>query len=484
MEIIPKFSRKRKQVYATSGFCGTIIEQMYGGGTMRLFEQPKGFYKSMLTVAVPIALQNLINYSLALADTMMLGAVGQNEIAGASVVNSSFFVVMLMVFGFQSGASVLISQYFGKKDTQTISRVIGLSFMTAFTIVTVFSAIAMIYPRALVSIFTNDQVAIDLGVRYMRIVAIAYPINIFTQVYVGAHRSMGNAKLGLGIYSSAMIVNTFLNWVLIFGKLGAPKLGMEGAAIATVIARVVELIITILYCKYNKRFKFDIKAALRPGKELTRDFVRYATPVVMNETMWGLGTSLLPAIYGRMGTDILAAVTVSRNIENIAGVFAFGFAGATAVIIGTQLGAGKHTREEIYHTGKTMLAISVISGSIAGVGLICASMFITPIFALPASTKLITSSIIMFYALRAIPSQFNTTCIVGVLRGGGDTRRAMLVDIFPLWIVNLPITALLGLYFKFPIGIVLLPCLLEDITKVTLGLTRFRSRAWINNITR
>ena len=450
----------------------------------KLLAQPKGFYRNMLTIALPIALQNLINFSLSLADTMMLGMVGQNEIAGASVVNSSFFVIMLMVFGFQSGASVLISQYYGKKDMKTVSRVIGLSFFAAFSIVTVFSVVAMAAPGFLVRIFTNDPIAIELGKRYMRVVALAYPINIFTQVYVGAHRSMGNAKLGLYIYSSAMVVNTFLNWVFIFGHLGAPKMGMEGAAVATVLARIVELIITIFYCRFNKRFHLDLKEALHPGKQLTADFIRYATPVVLNETLWGLGTSLLPAIYGRMGTDILAAVTVSRNIESIANVFSFGVAGAAAVIIGTQLGEGKSGREEVYHTAKTLLAISAFSGVISCLGLLAAAKFVTPWFSLPQATKVIGAGIIVFYAMRSIPAQFNTTCVVGVLRGGGDTRVAMLVDISALWLANLPVSALLGLWLKMPIQVVLLPCVLEECVKMALGLHRFRSKAWINDITR
>lgn len=447
-----------------------------------LFRQPKSFYKTLLTLALPIAMQNLINYSLALADTMMLGAVGQNEIAGASVVNSSFFVIMLMVFGFQSGASVLISQYYGKGDQKTVSRVMGISFFAAFSIVTVFSVFAMVAPQVLVRIFTNDPKVIELGVRYMRLVALAYPINIFTQVYVGAHRSMGNAKLGLYIYSSAMVINTVLNYALIFGKLGAPKLGMEGAAIATVIARCCELAITIIYCNRSKIFKLDWAAALRPGKTLIQDFLRYATPVVVNETMWGLGTSLLPAIYGRMGTDVLAAVTISRNIENIASVFAFSVAGAAAVMIGTQLGAGK--RDTVYQTGKTLLAVAFCCGLFACLLMQGAARWVTPLFNIPPATRAIASLAIGFYGVRMIPMQFNTACIVGVLRGGGDTRVAMLVDILPLWLVALPLSYLLALQWDMPLLIVLLPLLLDELIKFVVGIWRFCSRAWIRDITR
>ena len=449
---------------------------------LHVFRQPRQFYRELLHLALPIALQNLINYSLALADTMMLGAVGQNEIAGASVVNSSFFVIMLMVFGFQSGASVLISQYYGKGDHKTVSRVMGISFFAAFTLVTAFSLFAFFFPQVLVGIFTNDPVAAELGIRYMRIVAWAYPINIFTQVYVGAQRSMGNAKLGLYIYSSAMVINTFLNYVLIFGKFGAPKLGMEGAAIATVTARCVELLFTLIYCARCRHFRLDLSCAIRPGKTLTRDFVHYATPVVVNETLWGLGTSLLPAIYGRMGTDVLAAVTISRNMENIANVFAFGVAGAAAVLIGRELGAGK--TEGVYSMGKTLLAVALCSGFAACALLLIASQVVTPFFNIPESTKGIAAAIIAFYALRAIPMQFNTTCVVGVLRGGGDTRAAMYIDIGPLWIWCLPATALLALVFHLPIILVLLPCLVEDAVKMIWGLLRFRSRTWVRNITR
>ena len=338
---------------------------------LHVFRQPRQFYRELLHLALPIALQNLINYSLALADTMMLGAVGQNEIAGASVVNSSFFVIMLMVFGFQSGASVLISQYYGKGDHKTVSRVMGISFFAAFTLVTAFSLFAFFFPQVLVGIFTNDPVAAELGIRYMRIVAWAYPINIFTQVYVGAQRSMGNAKLGLYIYSSAMVINTFLNYVLIFGKFGAPKLGMEGAAIATVTARCVELLFTLIYCARCRHFRLDLSCAMRPGKTLTRDFVHYATPVVVNETLWGLGTSLLPAIYGRMGTDVLAAVTQLDNTNLMCAEVANHLFGVPHVI--SRLYNPDHERAYMqlgidYVCGTSLVAEDVFSKIVSGHG--------------------------------------------------------------------------------------------------------------------
>ena len=338
---------------------------------LHVFRQPRQFYRELLHLALPIALQNLINYSLALADTMMLGAVGQNEIAGASVVNSSFFVIMLMVFGFQSGASVLISQYYGKGDHKTVSRVMGISFFAAFTLVTAFSLFAFFFPQVLVGIFTNDPVAAELGIRYMRIVAWAYPINIFTQVYVGAQRSMGNAKLGLYIYSSAMVINTFLNYVLIFGKFGAPKLGMEGAAIATVTARCVELLFTLIYCARCRHFRLDLSCAIRPGKTLTRDFVHYATPVVVNETLWGLGTSLLPAIYGRMGTDVLAAVTQLDNTNLMCAEVANHLFGVPHVI--SRLYNPDHERAYMqlgidYVCGTSLVAEDVFSKIVSGHG--------------------------------------------------------------------------------------------------------------------
>lgn len=448
----------------------------------KFLKRNDGFYKSLLLLAIPIILQNVISQSVAMTDTFMLGFVGQEEMSAVTLANSAFFVLSIIIFGFQSGESVMISQYWGKGDKKAISKILGVAWMCVLSITTVFAIFAMISPETVMRIFSNDAETITLGAQYVRMVAIAYPLNAFTSIYISAHRSMENTKLGLFVFAISAIANTLLNYMFIFGHFGAPQMGVVGAAVGTVAARIIETVIIVLYIIYNKRFRLNIKAALKPGVALVRDFIRYAVPVITNETLWGVGFSSLSAIYGRIGSDVVAAMTISRNIESLFNVVAFAVANAAVVLIGKQLGKGEI--KEVYGTGKILVFLAACSGALSAIFIFVIARPVINIFALPDATKALAYGALMIYLLRMIPMNINATLIVGVLRGGGDTRMAMLIDTMPLWLVNVPLSLILGLVLKVPPIYVFLPGLLEDTIKMIVGMKRFKSRLWINNITR
>ena len=329
--------------------------------------QGPGFYRNVLSLAVPIILQNLITTSLGLADTLMVGALGEAPLAAVTLANIPVFVMQLLVFGLQSGSSVLISQYWGKQDMESINRVMGVAIWVVLLVSSVFAGVLLICPVQFLSLFGNQAEVVELAAQYGSIAGISYVLNAFTMMYVAAYRSMERPQLGMYILAASMTVNTFLNWVFIFGNLGAPALGVRGAALATLIARSVEVTIVVTHMARNRFFRLKGGLLLKPGTSMVRRFLRYGGLVVCNETMWGLGTSIFPTIMGHMegSTEILAAYTLAGNVEKICTVFSFGLASTAAIIIGREIGAGRTAH--IKNVGLAMNTLAVLCG-----GILCA----------------------------------------------------------------------------------------------------------------
>ena len=449
----------------------------------------RAFYKDVVLLALPVLLQNLCTTLLGLVDTFMVGALGEAPLAAVLVANTPVFVIQLVIFGLQSGSSVLISQFWGKGDTDSINRVIGLGCYVAGAISLVFAGVMFFLPIPLMGLLTDNQALVPLAASYARIVGFSYILNSLTGVYVGAHRSMENPKLGMIIFAISMLTNTFLNWVFIFGNLGAPALGVEGAALATLLSRVVEFVIMLTYAFTNRRFKLRAGPLFRPGSALIQKFIRYSGPVVLNETLWGLGNSMYKVVMGHMegSTEILAARALAGNIEDICTVAIFAISGTTAIIVGREIGAGQG-RESVYQAGAAMDTLALLCGGVIGLLLTAAAWWVLPWAVYPrfllSGTASKTATMMLtftgvFLALRA----FNSNNTVGVLRGGGDVRAAMRIDILPLWCVALPLAALFGLVLKWGIFWVYVGITMEQLTKFGAGVRRFRSRAWINDIT-
>ena len=454
----------------------------------KLFRREKGFYGKLLALALPILLQNLITNSLGLVDTFMVRTMGEAPLAGVTLANIPVFVVQLMMFGIQSGSSVLISQYRGKGDMGAINRVMGIGMYAAGAIGLVFALIMGFLPTQFMSLFGNDQQVIATAARYARIVGWSYFFDSFVQVYIGVHRAMGNPNRGLAILGVSMASNTFLNWVFIFGNLGAPRLEEQGAALATLLARVLSCSIAVAWAALDRRFKLDPALLFRPGGEMVRRFARFSTPVMCNETFWGLGTSLFPTIMGHMegSKEILAAYAIAGNITNLCTVGVFAISGTAAILIGQEIGSG-HT-DRVYSLGALLNALAFLFGLGAGVlflGVLhfLVAPFLYPLFGLsPAAQEICTMMLTIMFCMMPLRS-YECTSIVGVLRGGGDVRMATLIDLTPLWAVALPLAVLSGLVFKLGIFWVYLSMMSENAVKAVLSTRRFISGKWINDVT-
>lgn len=448
-----------------------------------------GFYRQVAALAAPIVLQNLITSTLGMADTFMVGMLGETPMAAVTLANIPLFVVQLFIFGVQSGSSVLISQYWGRQDRQAINRVMGVAMWTAGSVSFLFALVLQLWPVEFLSLFGNQREVVELAAQYGRIAGWSYACSALTMMYVAAYRSMERPQLGLYILVSSMLVNTCLNWVFIFGNLGAPKMGVAGAALATLIARVLELVIVTSHMILTRFFRVQPALLLRPGKEMALRFARYGSPVVCNETMWGLGTSVFPTIMGHMegSTEILAAYTVAGNMEKICMVVSFGLGATAAIIIGREIGAGRpHVVQEV---GMALNTLAAMCGIVIGVGLILfaqitAPAVVYPLFQMSARAGAIASMMMTVQGVIRPLRDFNSVTIVGVLRGGGDVKMATVIDISPLWLAAIPAAAVCGLVLRLDILWVYLAMTLENFVKCGLGLYRLRSGKWIRDLTR
>ncbi len=454
----------------------------------KLFQREKGFYRKLLALALPILLQNLITNSLGLVDTFMVGTMGQLPLAGVTLANIPVFVVQLMMFGIQSGSSVLISQYRGKGDLGAINRVMGIGMYAAGAIGLAFALIMGFLPGQFMSLFGDDPQVVAVAARYARIVGWSYFFDSFVQVYNGVHRAMGNPTRGLYILGVSMACNTFLNWVFIFGNLGAPRLGVEGAALATLLARILSCAIAVVWAVRDKGFRLDPSLLFHPGPEMVRRFIRFSTPVMCNETFWGLGTSIFPTIMGHMegSEEILAAYAIAGNITNLCTVGVFAIAGTAAILVGQEIGSGNAGR--VYSLGALLNTLAFLFGAAIGalfLGLLYlfVSPVLYPLFKLtPPAGDICTLMLTMVFLMMPLRS-LECTNIVGVLRGGGDVKMATLIDLTPLWAVALPIAAVSGLVLKAGIFWVYLGMMSENVVKAVLGLWRFKSGKWIRDVT-
>ena len=447
-----------------------------------------GFYRQVAVLAAPIVMQNLITSTLGMADTFMVGMLGETPMAAVTLANIPLFVVQMLIFGVQSGSSVLMNQYWGKQDLESINRVLGVAMWVASAVTAVFVVIMVAWPVEFLSLFGNQPDVIQLAAEYGRIAVISYACSAVTMMYITAYRSMERPQLGMYILVSSMLLNTFLNWVFIFGNLGSKPMGVRGAALATLIARIMELGILAVHMVKTSFFRVRPALLLRPGADMFLRFARYGSPVVCNETMWGLGSSIFPTIMGHMegSTEILAAYTIAGNMDKIGMVVSFGLSATAAVIIGREVGAGR--RQNVLDVGKALDTLAVLCG--LGIGLllflfgwVAAPRWVYPLFQLSERAASIATMMIVIQALVRPLRDFNGVTIVGVLRGGGDVQVATLIDVLPLWLAAVPLAALCGLVLRTEIIWVYLVMSLEHIIKCCLGAYRLHSGRWVRDLT-
>ena len=450
--------------------------------------QPRGFYRRVAALALPVVLQNLITTSLGFVDTFMVGLLGSEEMSAVTVANLPMFILQLVVFGLQSGSSVLISQYWGKGDRKSINRVLGIGIFVAGGVSALAAAAMCTAPERVLYLITDNACLVALAAPYLRIVGVSYLFNALASIYIGMQRSTENPRFGMLVFAASTVFNTLGNYVLIFGKLGLPALGIRGAAIATLLARMLEFSVSAIYALRDRRVALDWHCLLRPGIGVFRNFVKYSTPVLLNESLWGFGTSMFTVIMGHMAisTEIISAQTIAGGIDRMITAGIFGVAAAAAVIVGKEIGMGN--RESVLSVGKALSVVALGAG--VAVGLTEQLLFwlvlkpsVLPLFHLSPAAASICTTMICCYSAAAPINSLMTTVIVGILRGGGDVHASLLIDVVPLWIQVIPMLALFGLVLNVPMLWFCLVMTFESLVKTPFGLWRLLSGRWIHDVT-
>jgi putative MATE family efflux protein len=439
------------------------------------------YFSSIWKIGFPIFVQQLAFAALNMLGVVFVGQKGETAVAAVGLAGQVAFLLNLVHFGVISGAAMFTAQFWGKGDIANLRRVLGLCLALAVSVSLIFLALAQFLPEGILRIYSEDEAVISLGADYMRTFSWTFLFFAITFSFSMVMRSTGNVKLPTFISVCALGVSTFLSYALLFGKFGLPELGVNGVAWASVIARGLECaaLLILIYASKSpvagsprELFDFDLAFVGR--------VIRPLMPVILNELFWSLGITAYSVIYGRMGTDSIAAINIVGSIEQVAFTFFIAISNATSVNVGNRIGAGKEDEAYIY-AGRS-LGLGFVGGIVVGILLqvikapVLTLYNVSPEVIQNASTILLVSGI--FLAIRIN----NMTVVVGILRAGGDTKFSMFLDGIVIWIVGVPLAALGAFVFGFPVYFVYLCAMVEEMTKWFLGLWRYRSRKWINNL--
>lgn len=447
----------------------------------------KSFYKNILLITVPIALQNLITLATSMMDSLMLGRAEDTGLflSASSLANQPFFILSLIAFGLASASTVLTAQYWGKRDMESIRRIISIAVKVAFLLSAVMGCAVLFAPEWVMSLYSNNDAVIEAGARYLRIVGISYFTFGFSSTLLCSIRGIELVRISVIVNLTSFFMNTFLNWVLIFGKLGAPALGIEGAAIATLTARITELIITVIYIFFvDKRLQLRPKDLLSFDKTLALDFLRYGTPVFLNELIWSLGITIQSAILGHINYasgDPVAANSIAGMVQQLSTVVIFGVANSAAVIIGKSIGGGFTERAK--DESSTFFLLSVLLGIAACGVIILIKDPVIGFYTVPEETRALASELMIVIAFVTIFVSISTTSIVGILRSGGDTKFCLILEMAALWLVAIPL-ALGASWLRFPVAAVLILMKIDEPIKSVISFFRMRSDKWMKSLTR
>ncbi|SHO47321.1 MATE family efflux transporter [Anaerocolumna xylanovorans] len=446
-------------------------------------QEKKAFYKLVFSLVFPMALQNLINVGVTSTDVILLGKVGETSLSAASLAGQVQFIMTLIFFGLTSGAAVLTAQYWGKKDTVTIEKIMAITMRFALVVGVLFTLAVLLFPEHIMRIFTSEQNVIDQGVRYLKIIAFSYIFIAFTMIYLNIMRSVERVVVSTVVYMISFVINLVLNLIFIFGLFGLEPMGIRGAALGTLIARACEVLMVTFYAlKVNKTIHFHLKALFIRDKILSRDFLHYSVPVMLNELLWGAGVAANAAIIGHLGQSVVAANSVTQVVRQLATVITFGVSNATAIILGKAIGEGKEELAKLY--AKRLVRITIFLGLFGSVVILFVGNVAGHYMNLSGEAHSYLKFMMFVMSYFVIAQAFNTTMIVGVFRAGGDTRFGLILDASTLWGVAILFGALAAFVLKLPIPIVYVIIMSDEIIKVPLSAWRYRSMKWVRNVTR
>lgn len=444
------------------------------------FFQDRKFFSTFLKIAIPITVQQFVSSFTNMLDVLMVGQLGEVSIAALGLSNQLFFLMIVIFFGVNSGIAIFTAQYWGKRDLVNLRRVMGIGLTLSLILASFFTFIAVLFPAWVLGIFTEDQAVISVGSQYLQIVALSYIFTALTTAYVAVLRSSENVRLPMAVSVFAISLNILLNYTLIFGNFGMPALGVKGAAIGTTIARTLECLLIVFF---SYRFRTAAAARLhelRYSLSFLKNVLKTSLPALINEVLWSVGITTYNVVYGHIGTSAIAAININATIENMSFVIFIAMANACAIMIGNQIGAGNERVAFAY--SKRFLVMGIGGALLMGLLVILLRPFILSLYNLQADSYRFAYTIQLIYGLTMWIRVSNVIFFIGVLRSGGDTRFALLVEMCSIWLVGVPSAFIGGFVLGWPVYGVYALVLLEEIVKLIAVIPRYLSKKWIHNL--
>lgn len=446
-----------------------------------MYIDDRELYKKIARIAMPISIQGLVSGTLGLIDTLMVGMLGEAELAAVGVATQIFFVHYLFLYGFNSGAATFMAQFYGIRNWKNIRRVVGFSVVVSGIISAAFLMIAVFWTSDFLKIYSNDPNIIKMAAPYVHIGAVTL---LFLSVSVPLEtvfKAIQKTRIPMVVSVVAFSANTFINYILIFGKFGAPEMGLSGAAVGTAIARGLEMIISVIALKHTKIGKGgSIREFIDWNRELVRRIIKNSLPTTLNELFWSVGTSMYVAAFSRLGVTSYAAYQAAAAIDNIFAFAAFSIGDSALIMVGERLGSGN--KEGAYYMAKKLLKVGVIVGSVCGVILIIGGRPVINLFALSANGKKYAFKVLVVLACLMPWSLFVNINVTGIMRGGGDTAFAAATEIAVIWAYAVPMAFMASMFFGLPVYLAVLCVRSSSVIESFILGKRFFSRKWTNTV--
>lgn len=442
-------------------------------------ERKRSLRKEIVRLALPIALQQFMTALVGACDAIMLGKLSQDAMSAVSLATQVTFVFNLFMFAFMAGENMFVAQYYGKGDYTGISQVFSLVTKICGCIAVVFLAGALFFPEQLMRILTNEETLIVLGSEYLRVIGISYVFSGIAQTFLAIMKNCGAVNMSTLINGVMVILNIVLNAVFIFGLSGFPKMGIKGAALATVLATVVQFLWSVGYVLCRIRaVKFSLRSC---EKKLFGRFWQKAVPLLINNLAWGIGFSMYSVIMGHLGTDAVAANGIANISKNLVVCFCLGLGNAGSIIVGNRLGADR--LQEAKEAGGTLTRTAIIAGVVSGLVLIALSPFITKMVDLTPTARGYLQKMLLICSYYIAGKSVNCMTIGGIFAAGGDSKFGMLCDSVTLWCIIVPLGCICAFILKLPVMVVYFVLNLDEIIKLPVVYKHYKKYKWIKNLT-
>lgn len=454
------------------------------GAKPAFFTKDKEFYHTLFRMLIIVSLQNLVAYTVNMADNMMLGRYSQDAMSGAATVNQIYFIVQQMALAIGEGFVMLASQYWGQKRLEPIRKLTGTALYVAVVFGVVVFAVCAIAPGPVVGIFTGDGAIIAQGVEYLRITKYSYILFVITSVLMSSLRSVETVNISFIVSCISLVVNVAINYALIFGKFGCPEMGVAGAAVGTLVARAIELAIVVFYMLVlDKKLKLFSTNFLKLDKELTHDYRKVAVTVILSQLLWAVSVPFQTAILGHLSADAIAANSVATTFYSYLKVIVQSMSAMSAVLIGRTIGKGN--MEDVKASTRTLQVVDIIIGIILGTALFLLRNPLLSFYNLTDSAMALAAQLLIVMAFIMVGMSYQMPVSMGIIRGGGDARFVLIMNTISTWVIVIPLSLMSAFWWKWPVMLVVIVIQSDQVFKCLPTALRIRKYdKWIKKMTR